>query len=78
VQGCLSCEGGLVMKKVKGGKYVLVSVSRTTPGGTTFSDHAKHVSTSRDLDASRLVAVHVCDVCGCLFVPTDTPEGGGE
>ena len=65
-----------MMLKVKGGKCVLVSVSRTTPGGTTFNDHASHVSTSRDLDASRFVAVHVCDVCGCLFVPSDTPKGG--
>ncbi len=64
------------MEPAKGGKCVAVSVRRTDPGGTTWQEHAPHVSTSRDLDASRFVAVHVCDVCGCLFVPTDTPKGG--
>ena len=63
------------MEPAKGGKCVVVSVRRTDPGGTTWQEHAPHVSTSRDLDASRRVAVHVCDVCGCLFVPS-TPKGG--
>jgi len=64
------------MGTAKGGKCIIVSVRRTDPGGTTWQEHAPHVSTSRDLDASRFVSVHVCDVCGCLFVPTDTPKGG--
>lgn len=28
-----------------------------------------HVSTGRDVDASRFVGVYVCDYCRCLFVP---------
>jgi hypothetical protein len=28
-----------------------------------------HASTSRDIDASRFVPVHICDYCCALFVP---------
>jgi len=32
-----------------------------------------HISTGPDIEVSRRVAVHICDDCRCLFVPSE-PE----
>ena len=61
------------MESVKGGKCALTYVTRGKTGSTRWNEHAPHVSTGRDIDASRFAPVHICDVCGCLFVPRATP-----
>lgn len=46
------------------------------PAASTSSNVSlRHRSTARDIDASRLVAVHICDRCKALFVPEGEPLG---
>jgi hypothetical protein len=61
------------------------------PGSATRVRFAPHVSTGKDIDASRWCPAHICDHCRALFVPdpgegepdttagppTETPEQGG-
>ncbi len=56
--------------KVSGGRCILVKVTKTDEGGTTWNEHARHVSTATDIDAGRFVSIHICDYCGCLFAPS--------
>lgn len=65
------------MSITKGGRCVMVSTERTDENGTKWVQHARHRSTSPDIDASRSVAVHICDHCHALFVASD-PMGESQ
>lgn len=38
-------------------------------GGATGQQ--PHISTAQEIDASRYVALYICDKCGCVFTPKE-------
>lgn len=56
-------------RTIRGGKCpgnIQQAISSDGSLGVTLGPH---VSTSRELDASRYASIHICDYCRALFVP---------